>query len=482
MNIVAHNMLATNAQRQFNIVGKNKAKSTEKLSSGYRINRAADDAAGLTISEKLRSQIRGLTQGVDNTQDGVSLCQVADGALDEVDDMLHRITELAVKSANGTNTQADRQAIQKEINQIISEIDRISDSTTFNEEKIFVPRRPDPIEGGMWVGDYQFEDNIVEQTVTLIVGRAEDGMIDTGNFWINGTELRGKNITFSVTGLTFGEEINVSDIDLSESHNVYTDVDACHTLVVDPYYYSCYNLLISNETGRQAQGMVSANGIACRNSLNDLRLEDLKVSEEGYLYFNSKDSGSSFYGTRVYLTKGIGLGWPLSCPEWAENSLGSIGEYFNNGSYLDTYLQNFGIKALNVPEKSKNIWIQSGCKAGDGMNLEIDAMNSTILGVEDVDVSTETGALSTLQKVEGALDKVNANRSKIGAQQNRLEHTIANENNIVENTTAAESQIRDTDMAKEMVNQSMLNILSQVGTSMMAQANQSNQSILQLLQ
>ena len=121
--VLSHNISAMNANRQYGIVTTNKAKSTEKLSSGYKINRAADDAAGLSISEKMRKQIRGLSRGVENTQDGVSLCQVADGALAEVQDMLHRITELSVKAANGTNSESDRQAIQKEINQILSEVD-----------------------------------------------------------------------------------------------------------------------------------------------------------------------------------------------------------------------------------------------------------------------------------------------------------------------------------------------------------------------
>ena len=134
MITVAHNLSAKNAQRQFGINTKSKAKSTERLLSGYKINRAADDAAGLSISEKMRRQIRGLTQGVENTQDGVSLCQVADGALAEVNDMLHRITELSVKSANGTNSEQDRQCIQNEINEILQEIDRIGNSTEFNEK------------------------------------------------------------------------------------------------------------------------------------------------------------------------------------------------------------------------------------------------------------------------------------------------------------------------------------------------------------
>lgn len=157
MNIVAHNLFAMNASRQLNITNKNKAKNTEKLSSGYRINSASDDAAGLSISEKMRRQIRGLSQGVRNTQDGVSVCQVADGALAEVSEMLHRMTELSVQSANGTNSDADRQAIQKEISQIKQEIDRIGDTTEFNERKIF--------DGSCEAIDYQYNkpNNISSQ-------------------------------------------------------------------------------------------------------------------------------------------------------------------------------------------------------------------------------------------------------------------------------------------------------------------------------
>ena len=137
MTVISHNLVAMNARRQLNITTGNQAKTMERLSSGYRINRAADDAAGLAISEKMRRQIRGLTQGVRNTQDGVALCQVADGALAEVDEMLHRITELSVKAANGTNTPEDRQYIQEEIHELVAEIDRIGDTTTFNERPVF---------------------------------------------------------------------------------------------------------------------------------------------------------------------------------------------------------------------------------------------------------------------------------------------------------------------------------------------------------
>ena len=159
--VISHNLLAMNAQRQFNITGTQKKKSTEKLASGYKINRAADDAAGLAISEKMRMQIRGLDQGARNTQDGISLLQVADGALSEVHDMLHRMNELSIQAANGTNTDSDREAIQQEISQIKSEIDRISDTTEFNTRKLFKD------DGSGSAGSYSYIIGYNEETKTI---------------------------------------------------------------------------------------------------------------------------------------------------------------------------------------------------------------------------------------------------------------------------------------------------------------------------
>lgn len=220
MNVVAHNLLAMNANRQFNITNKNKAKTTEKLSSGYRINRAADDAAGLSISEKMRRQIRGLSQGVRNTEDGVSLCQVADGALAEVTEMLHRITELSIQSANGTYTDDDRQAIQQEISQIQQEIERIGETTEFNERKIFgggsLRKEYEPLTiGKVAVNGVSTDVAPVSYTVSA----------DTNGFSINGNHFGWNNFvsgsntladtvisagtyTFDYHGLTFSLNAN----------------------------------------------------------------------------------------------------------------------------------------------------------------------------------------------------------------------------------------------------------------------------------
>ncbi len=290
--VVQHNMTAMNANRQLGITTSAQAKSSEKLSSGYRINRAGDDAAGLTISEKMRSQIRGLNKASDNAQDGVSLIQVAEGALSETHSILQRMNELATQAANDTNTTADRNAIQSEINQLTSEIDRIQSTTQFN-------------------------------TMNLI-----DGSYTAKNLQVG--SLSGQAILVSI------ENMNATSL------------------------FGGKNSAVS--------------------SVSDVNTENLKS-------YNNKLTVSSF----------------------------------------DT-------------------------------------------------------AGSAMKSIQSAIALVSNQRSNLGAVQNRLEHTIANLDNISENTQSAESRIRDTDMAEEMVNYSKNNILAQAGQSMLAQANQSTQGVLSLLQ
>ena len=268
--VVQHNLTAMNSNRMLGVTTSTQAKSTEKLSSGYKINRAADDAAGLAISEKMRRQVRGLTQASANAQDGISCVQTAEGALAEVHDMLQRMNELAVKSANGTNTTADRNYINSEVQALVSEINRVQSTTTFNEK------------------------NLLDGTFT------------------------GKN------------------------------------------------LLV-------------------------------------------------------------------------------------------------------------------GAESGQVIGISISNMDASNIGLSSISVSSEPNAKQAIDKIKTALASVSKQRSDLGAVQNRLEHTIKNLNNVVENTTAAESQIRDTDMATEMVKYSNNNILAQAGTAMLAQANQSNQNVLSLL-
>lgn len=550
MNIVAHNMLAMNANRQFNIINKNKAKSTEKLSSGYRINRAADDAAGLSISEKMRRQIRGLSQGIDNTEDGISLCQVADGALAEVTEMLHRITELSVQSANGTYTDEDRKAIQEEISQIQQEIDRIGETTEFNERKIFtgqtgtkiIPAVCEPCTASnLTVTGTPTDTTAMKYSISAnSTGFSINSDTFTWSDFKNGsntlsdTPITGGTYTFDYHGFTLslsadnnaklddiiGKLNGASFVTKAEPVKYENKIDtygaagkvACRTPLPEDYKVTIH--VEKRDDG--LYGCLAYNGMfgtpeKIQPYLTDTGIHDIHFggNENGTIYLIS-DANPFDGGVTVPIR------FNAPCTEddiyYTFNNAtlkleynSSLGGGLNSGYYIRDIKTNppqmivpstpvlsginqtdYNGKVIKPAEtiysdKDLSLWIQSGSEAGQGMFLEVDRMNTTILGINDLDVSTASGANHALETIQGALEKVSANRSKIGAQQNRLEHTIANEQNVLENTTSAESLIRDTDMAKEMVEFSKGMILENVGQAMLAQANKSNQNVLSLL-
>lgn len=586
MNVVAHNLSAMNAQRQFGINTAKRAKSSEKLASGYRINRAADDAAGLAISEKMRRQIRGLTQGVENTQDGVSLCQVADGALAEVNDMLHRITELSVQAANGTNTEEDRQAIQQEINQILEEIDRISDATTFNDQPIFkgmdkyvqnadgTNASYDSIDfddlklADVSLGHTPIKDNsgadmlylqaIVDnedlamngKSFNLIFGNGSTSdsslrITDAGgnqtvlamkdfnisNFTTNGSDEWSRDFTYSSgTGidLTITQKIKVDEsgsdekkytisYDFAKSADVanvefmfhvdtaYNNNDTCEGYYIDGNRVDKFCVYNQDAGGSDLTNGSLSHYVYNGNVPDSFSIVDvdsaLAFSEK--ISFGSREPDSlsigqysqiknwSYYDSldtelgRSANKKDLGFCLYYDLGDLSQDSSISF-DYGIQSTETDPNLTNVPItestKVVEDHLNVKKIWIQSGTEAGSGMDVTIDEMNIDVLGIRNLNLTTVSGAERALEATKGALKKVSANRATIGAQQNRLEHIIANEENIVENTAAAESRIRDTNMAKEMVEYSNLNILEQVGHAMMAQANQSNQGVLNLLQ
>lgn len=689
--IVAHNLVAMNAGRQFNTVTNRKQKIAEKLSSGYRIGRAADDAAGLSISEKMRKQIRGLSQGTQNAQDGVSLLQVADGALAEVHDMLHRITELSVQAANGTNSDTERDAIQQEISEIVCEINRISDTTKFNERALFqgaegttiVPAVYDPTT----VSGFTVNGTPTSNVATDYRIRATDG-----GFSINGTQyswssfqdgvhtladasIEAGTYTFSYEGLdlsvtvqagaklsdavgllngaSFSTKVthtttrNLADLAVADFTSaggsgdcegvsgrwrpyveatkdglvLHTEVfrkngqEVTFTAAYDTVsVYSgrvgsiqwggsaasstvtpgIYALDFVDQNGNQAleftfeakedqtldtmlktlttgelqyyrvktdrdERLISSIsdelfipvsrmellGYYDSPGVNDLSFRWDYVSEDpfnaGANYDNgdgstaqnsgkykalvSSDGALTLYPKKVdsfipyYVFKsedGVISLYPRSDIHSLDGDIATFGEYVfstQDAQRPDTVEQRItGIKPSNVTvetnpvlglkdyrdsgykgavitpeqrlhsEENLSLWIQSGAERGDGLNIEIGMMDADILGLSDIDVTSQSGANAALDVLNEALSNLSANRSRIGAQQNRLEHTIRNNDNVVENTQAAESQIRDADMAKEMMQYSLTDILSQAGISVMTQANQSNQGVLSLLQ
>ena len=397
--VVQHNMTAANANRQLGITTSAQAKSSEKLSSGYRINRAGDDAAGLKISEKMRSQIRGLDKASSNAQDGISLIQTAEGALNESHSILQRMNELAVQGANDTNESIDRDAINEELSALTSELDRIASTTQFNKQNLL-------------------DGNFTSKN--LQVGANSDQKISISIDAMNSTALGLHNIAGStsqsqtgkkVTGFTFGKY----SVDVNSTDS------------------------FSDQKASAINGLQDAVSQAA-NSTGYMRQLDL---ETGSAYYVGADTDTR------YTTASAAMAADLS------NMKAAISDGItNNGA---TYANTENVIAKNTT-------------VGEATTLT------------DPSVKDYASANATIDAVQKAINQVSSQRSALGALQNRLEHTVSNLDNVSENTSSAESRIRDTDMASEMVTYSKNNILAQAGQSMLAQANQSTQGVLSLLQ
>jgi len=443
-----------------NITTGAQSKSTEKLSSGYRINRAADDAAGLTISEKMRKQIRGLDQASTNAQDGVSSVQTAEGALTEVHSMLQRMNELAVQAANGTNSkESDRQAIQDEIDQLTTEIDRVAETTKFNE-------------------------------IYLLKGDSNGG---TKNVFMKGHDagLKGtltdsaKTATFVMDDLKAGDKVTIAGKEYSIGSTVADAKGSFAAAAKD-----------EKVTVDGVEYTVAENAGAADAGANKIVLADIqaKVKAGSTVSYKGKDitamnddnndgiddDDSSVISKDVAETK-------ITAELTAANNIGTVDHAATvaktaaNGKTTYTITKGYATVADTL---SFNLHVGADADMTNKITVDIDTMNSANLGIKGLNVTDATGTAATyaVDAISDAIAKVSSQRSALGAVQNRLEHTIDNLDNIVENTTTAESRIRDTDMAEEMVEYSKNNILAQAGQSMLAQANQSTQGVLSLLQ
>ena len=492
--VVQHNMQAANANRMLNVTTSAQSKSTEKLSSGYRINRAADDAAGLTISEKMRKQIRGLDQASTNAQDGVSSVQTAEGALTEVHSMLQRMNELATQAANGTNSKdSDRQAIQDEIDQLTTEIDRVSETTKFNETYLLKG------DAGTKAINLKAHDAGLKGTLT-------DNGDGTATFTMN--ELKAGD-SVSIGGKTY--KIGASTKELKDMLTK-ADIDKQHTDVTingDTYKYvqaktaTTQPAADGNDAGWYKDGKTPADtgkGItnkATYTSAADIATKvkagTVEVSPNKLTIITDKnDDGVDDNDVSVISKE---KAYTLAAGELLKaNQIGDTNNQAKVG-IDDTYA------AMTLNNATNSIKIHAGqaqvanslafslhvgadADMTNKIQVNIDAMDSASLGIKGLNVKDDSGNAATyaVDAISDAISKVSSQRSSLGAVQNRLEHTINNLDNVVENTTTAESRIRDTDMAEEMVNYSKNNILAQAGQSMLAQANQSNQGVLSLLQ
>ena len=475
--VVQHNMQAANANRMLNVTTGQQAKSTEKLSSGYRINRAADDAAGLSISEKMRKQIRGLDKASSNAEDGVSSVQTAEGALTEVHSMLQRMNELATQSANGTNSTTDRSAIQDEISQLTTEIDRVAETTKFNETYL--------LKGG----DGTKQEYMKGHDAGL-KGALTDGTTKATFKVAAGALDEGKSVTIGGKDYTIGSA--VADVQtavgkLNTAGDKVTVNDKTYTYVA------------ANTAAPGGQNVTTA-GWVLDGDKTSVAGTTLTIANGDKVTTTPKNGASASY-TAAEMDNGVSKADPSIIS--AEKAVSLMKDELiaankvgvTNGTVTITgtpaYDKDNGVTfeinkgSAEVANKlSFSLHVGSDADMTNKITVGIETMNSSYLGIKGLNVNDDSGIAGTyaIDAISDALQKVSDQRSSLGAVQNRLEHTIDNLDNVVENTTSAESRIRDTDMAEEMVNYSKNNILAQAGQSMLAQANQSNQGVLSLLQ
>lgn len=560
--IINNNISALNTYRQMGANNAAGAKAMEKLSSGLRINRAGDDAAGLAISEKMRAQVRGLDQASRNSQDGISMIQTAEGALQETHNILQRMRELATQAANDTNVEVDRNEIQKEMNALSSEINRIGNTTEFNTQKI--------LNGGMDTsgGDKITPANSATVTATAAVATgssSESGLtvtVDGKTFDISGVATTTADLAGgTATAKALGEKTS-GGVKLSELVDITSDASGVLTFTAkskglnseikfnqdstalgitaatdtdkgDPTTIEKAGMEAADALAGQLTPLTSAdNTISVKVGTNDIADVDVKQVdiklEEGKAYDLDTEQG------RAELIKDInagiqkaGLEGDLTASLSEDNKLQLIsqtGQDFavdTSSSFLGALDTASGGSAGDLSNGLQNVeqvvgpgaqgtgftaTFQIGANKGQSINLNINDMRASALGItgnagqvgftkensvtngtNDVkaeaalDVSTHENAAAAIKTINDAIEKVSSERSNLGATQNRLEHTISNLNNASENLTAAESRIRDVDMAKEVMEMTRANILGQASQAMLAQANQKPQAVLQLL-
>lgn len=421
---IQHNMVAETANRLLRHNQGSKMKSLEKLGSGYRVNRAADDAAGLTISEKMRGQIRGLNQASRNIQDGISLIQTAEGALQETHSILQRMRELSVQAANDTYVEDDRKAIQAEMDQLTEEVDRIAEHTEFNNGIYPLLGAGDPRS--------QMMKYLTEISVTVTA----PGSVTYGEI------LRKKGETFTVTG------VYVRDYNNPNSRGCLFIKDRAFGDMKDK---NIFKKSIEANLESFAQKNPSY------NIGSNMTIAGFEFDEEGRIY-------SLEYGYKTYYYTGVNPDGSKSIHRWPSD------------------LNDPNIIKVNTKGSSSNLWIQAGANADQGINISLVDGTAAGLGLTGVNVLSATAAGNAIQTVDGAISQVSRYRSDFGAQQNRLEHAMAVDDNTAENLQAAESRIRDADMADKMVTNARITIMEQSMQAMLANANRQTEGMLALLQ
>lgn len=529
--IINHNMMAMNTYRQLSQTSGSQAKSMEKLSSGLRINRAGDDAAGLAISEKMRAQISGLNMASKNSQDGISLIQTAEGALNETQTILQRMRELAVQAANDTNVTADREEIQKEINQLSSEINRIGNTTEFNTMKLLngdkqrvaltsetvLAAGSRTVTYAKGVSGNATLANALE-SVKVVAGDYANVINSTADSTIKIAKTSsGFTVTLDATGSATFSAVDtvVANADgkyVYDRHGVSFEITAAEfATITNGSTVTIHDITGAGTLGTKsdwadneataAVTMTSGITVTQTDDNKTIRKVSLQLTTAG-VTVELQNSGGTAVHTDVYALTALGSfkydshGISFTVDDIAAGSsasavftLTSIGTVSNGLTFNDNSLK-FQVGAnqsqsmvLELSDMRSVALKITSSTAADGFVATKSVTNGTNNNAVEyaLDVSTHEKASSAVTVINNAITAVSSERSKLGAIQNRLEHTIKNLDTSSENLQSAESRIRDVDMAKEMMNFTKQNILQQAATSMLAQANQSPQTVLQLL-
>lgn len=458
---INHNISAIKANMHLNTTNSKMDKSLERLSSGLKINRAADDAAGMAISQKMRTQIAGLEKASNNASDGISVIQTAEGALSEVGSMLQRMRELAVQASNGTNTEDDRKAIQKEIDQLSEEITRISDTTEFNTKKLLngdIDRKSYSsdskvslvsLSDSVGVGSYEVKVEILP-TQTTTTGSTTFTRGVAGTFCLNGEEV----------------EILATDSEDQIFEKIRNLGDSMNIEVIREGKAPDQSLKFSSEEfGKDYKIEIYCSSTELETSLGLTGLKvtqgkDAKISlESGF----SDTATMSSSGKDITITNQSGFSMKIEVDEAATVT--------GAGTTIKIDVLSSGPMILQI-----------GSNEGQTMEVRIPQVTPKTLGIDNVNMTTQEGAEKAITMLDSAITEVSSIRAKLGAYQNRLEHSIANLDTTGQNMTEALSRVEDTDMAEEMAQYTQMQVLSQAGTSMLAQANQRPQTILSLLQ
>ncbi|MGI6193745.1 MAG: flagellin [Christensenellales bacterium] len=482
---INNNIMAMNTHRQYAINNDNLAKATSRLSSGYRINNAADDAAGLAISEKMRAQIRGLNMAAKNSQDAISLVQTAEGALEETEAILQRMRELAVQSASDTNQEIDRNALDAEYQQLIKEIDDIAKKADFNGTKL--------LDGSLKAG---FEvsatktSGVVGTSAALVAGVTVNGALAEGKYTMSvinavaSTSPQQIKLEDATSGTTYYIAAGDANTDTAfnaaggTGYKVYSDaglttevtgvtVDLTAAAVGDLGNIGNVKYTVSSAADQSA----IANGISFEAAENGPVAGSYNVS-----FADNTITISDGTNSYTAATGGAAGTYEL------KSGTTTVGNITVDAAALTALAKPGATDFLSVTfGEDKSVVIQTGSNEGDTLKISIGDMSSTGLKVKTTSIANRTDASSAITTVGNAINAVSTQRANLGAMQNRLEHKINNLDTSAENLQSAESRIRDIDMAKEMTQYTQTSILVQAATSMLAQANNAPQNVLSLL-